>query len=84
MPSGPRLAAVFWVRTPGEVGPELEAPLEPAQAMSRDEEEESGRPGISLLARSTELKNFSAVLRSLKVISVETGVVWISVNSPMP
>lgn len=58
---------------PGVVGVEPEAPFAvPAQASSTGE---ASRPGISLLLRRTELKNFSAVLRSLKVISVEAGVV---------
>lgn len=39
-------------------------------------------PGISLFEMPK--KNFSAVLRSLNVICVDAGVVWISVNSPMP
>ncbi len=65
----------------GVVGAEAEAPFAPAQESSTGEE---SRLGISLPLRRTELKNFSAVLRSLKVISVEAGVVWMSVNSPMP
>jgi 3-deoxy-D-manno-octulosonic acid (KDO) 8-phosphate synthase len=68
------------VMTLGVVGVEAEAPLAPAQASSTG----ASRLGISLLRSRTELKNFSAVLRSLKVISVEAGVVWISVNSPIP
>lgn len=68
------------VMTLGVVGVEVEAPLAPAQASSTG----ASRPGISLLRSRTELKNFSAVLRSLKVISVEVGVVLMSVNSPIP
>ena len=67
---------------PAVVGTEPEVPLAPAQASSSGEG--VSRPGISLLARRTELKNFSAVLRSLKATSVEVGVVWMSVNSPIP
>ncbi len=65
----------------GVVGVEPEATLAPAQVSSTGE---PSSPGISLLLRSTELKNFSAVLRSLKVISVEVEVMLMSVNSPMP
>lgn len=65
-------------KLPGVVGAEAEAP---AQETSTGE---ASRPGISLPLTRTELKNFSAVLRSLKVISVEAVVVWMSVNSPMP
>lgn len=75
----------LWV-LPGVVGTEpplaVEEDEDPTQASSMGEE--VSRPGISLLLRRTLLKNFSAVLRSLKVISVEEGVVWMSVNSPMP
>lgn len=67
---------------PWAVGTEpVEELLVAPQASSRGA---PSRPGISLLLRRTLLKNFSAVLRSLKVISVEEGVVWMSVNSPMP
>jgi hypothetical protein len=69
------------VLPPGVVGVDPEAPFAPAQVSSTGE---ASRPGISLLLRRTELKNFSAVFRSLKVISVEVDVVWMSVNSPMP
>ena len=71
-----RLAAVL----PGVVGTEPVEPLLVPQASSTG----VSMPGISLPLRRTLLKNFSAVLRSLKVISAEVGVVWMSVNSPMP
>ena len=41
-------------------------------------------PGISLPLSRMPLKNFSAVLRSVKVMSVAEEVVCMSVNSPMP
>jgi hypothetical protein len=68
---------------PGVAGAELGAELlgPPAQASSTGK---PSRPGISLPLRTTELKNFSAVLRSLKVMSVAAAVVWMPVNSPMP
>ncbi len=72
-------AGVVGLLVPGVVGTDPLESLDPAQASST-----ASRPGISLLLSRTLLKNFSAVLRSLKVISVAEGVVWMSVNSPMP
>ena len=61
-----------------------EPPMGVPDALAQFNSSWPSMPCMTLLFRVTSLKNFSAVLRSLKVMSVDVGDVWMLVNSPTP